>query len=254
MVERLLILGGTAEAADLAQRAVDTLDGVDVISSLAGRLKPGKELPGSVRVGGFGGVAGLADYLAKEGIGRLVDATHPFAATMSAHARAACDQTSVPRLMLVRPPWQPQAGDQWVVASDFEDAARQLPNMGKRVFLTTGTGGMEAFTGVSGVRFLVRLIEAPERPLPLSDVTLITGRPPHSLADELALMEEHGIDVVVTKQSGGPATQAKLTAARELGLPVLVIARPPVEDGDAVETVDAALAWLKKAWIKETLP
>ncbi len=243
---RILILGGTAEAAALARAAVEAFPGADVISSLAGRLDPAPELPGRVRVGGFGGVGGLRDYLAQEKITALVDATHPFASQISAHARTACDASAVPRLMLRRPEWQPEPGDTWVEAADYGQAAARLPELGRRAFLTTGTSGLDAFATVEGVHFLVRLIRPPDAPLPLADVTLITGRPPFAVADERALMETHGIEVLVTKQSGGPATRAKITAARGLGLPVLMIVRPPMEEGPGVETVDAAFAWLRE--------
>ena len=246
MDKRLLILGGTSEAAALARAAVEAFPGADVISSLAGRLVPAPELPGRVRVGGFGGARGLAEYLDRENIGALVDATHPFAAAISAHARTACDASALPRIMLARPPWRPEPADNWVEAADYGQAAARLPGLGRRAFLTTGTAGMDAFAAVEGVHFLVRLIRQPAAPLPLADATLITGRPPNAVADERALMETHAIEVLVTKQSGGTATRAKLEAARGLGLPVLMIARPPAEDGTAVETVEAALAWLRE--------
>ncbi len=246
MVDRLLILGGTAEAAALARRVADDVPEANVISSLAGRLDPAPELPGRVRVGGFGGVGGLRDYLAQEKINALIDATHPFAAQISAHARNACDASAVPRLMLRRPEWLPGPGDTWVEAADYGQAAARLPGLGRRAFLTTGTSGLDAFAATDGVHFLVRLIRRPDAPLPLAHATLVTGRPPFAVAEERALMETHGIEVLVTKQSGGPATRAKLEAARGLGLTVLMIARPPVEVGPAVETVDAAFAWLRE--------
>ncbi len=244
-MSRILILGGTAEAAALARRVADEMPGADLISSLAGRLDPAPEIAGRVRVGGFGGARGLSDYLAQEKITALIDATHPFASQISAHARTAGDASAVPRLILRRPEWRPEPGDTWVEAADYGQAAGRLPGLGRRAFLTTGSGGLEAFAAADGVYFLVRLMRRPDAPLPLAQATLITGRPPFAVADERALMETHRIEVLVSKQSGGPATRAKITAARLLGLPVLMIARPPAEEGPAVETVEAALAWLQ---------
>ena len=250
---RVLILGGTTEAADLARRVTENLSpGVEVTTSLAGRLKPQPGLPGhrrpgtagTIRVGGFGGAGGLAEFIRREAMDVLIDATHPFAAAISAHARQACGRTATPRLILMRPPWRPTPGDRWIMAPDLDAAARRLPPSARRVFLTTGLGGIEAFAAVEGVHFLVRAIQAPPDPLPLLDYTLIPGRPPYALAGETAIMEEHAIDALVTKESGGGATKAKLTAARMRGIPVIMIARPPAEPGPRVETADEALAWI----------
>jgi precorrin-6A/cobalt-precorrin-6A reductase len=244
VAKKVLILGGTAEAARLARRAVDAFGTrATIITSLAGRTRTRADLPGRVRVGGFGGAEGLADYLEADAIDVVIDATHPFAAAISGHAAVACARTGVPRLALVRPPWRLDPGTAWREVDDLKAAATALAGAAKRAFLTTGRGGLEAFAAVPDAWFLVRLMEAPERPLPLPDHQVIVQRPPFTVDSEKTLMREHRIDTLVAKNSGG-ITEAKITAARDLGVRVVLIRRPPPPPGDAVETVDAALAWL----------
>lgn len=222
-------------------------EGLDIVTSLAGRLATRPDLPGRLRVGGFGGAAGLATYLRAEAIDLLIDATHPFAAVISRHAAEACALAEVPRLMLVRPPWRPTSGDRWIEAPDTREAARLLPGLGRSAFLSTGAGDVAAFADVAGVRFLVRLFAPPAEPLPLADAEVVVDRPPFSVEGETALLSDHRIDVLVTKNSGGGATEAKLTAARALGLPVLMIDRPPLPEGERVETVGQAMDWAEAA-------
>jgi precorrin-6A/cobalt-precorrin-6A reductase len=236
---KLLILGGTAEAAALA-RALDGRAGV--ISSLAGRAGI-PDLPGRVRVGGFGGAAGLESFLRTEAIGRVIDATHPFAARISAQAETACTTLDIPRLMLRRPGWVRQPGDCWEEVADMAEAAERLPGLGRRAFLTVGAGEVAAFAPVPDVWFLVRLLTA--ETLPLGDHAVVTGRPPFTEAAERALMAEHRIDVLVSKASGGSATQAKIAAARHLGIPVVMIRRPAPPPGASVDSVAAAVDWLE---------
>ena len=244
--KHLLILGGTAEAAELAGRVVrDLAHRVAVTTSLAGRLAPNRDIPGNMRIGGFGGTRGLARYLREAAVDCVIDATHPFAEVISANAYAACLLAEVPRLMLVRPPWRPPPGTRWVEADDMRGAAEILPRLARRAFLTVGRGGIAAFSEVSGVWFLVRLIEEPADPLPLQDHALVIARPPFTVEGECALFEEHRIDTLVTRQSGGAATAAKVVAARETGAKVVFVARPPLEPGPVVETVEEALAWLE---------
>lgn len=237
---RILILGGTTEAARLASALVDC--GFDVISSLAGRTAT-PSLPGRVRVGGFGGAAGLAAYLEAEAIDRVIDATHPFAARISAHAAQACGETGLPRLMLVRPPWPRHPDDRWHEVADMGAAAARLPALGRRAFLTVGIGEVAAFAQVRDVHCVVRLIQ--RQPLPLVDYSVIAGKGPFDVAAEAALMTRHGIDILVTKASGGAATYGKIQAARELGLPVLMIVRPPLPIGARVDSIEAATDWSK---------
>ncbi|MDO8607395.1 MAG: cobalt-precorrin-6A reductase [Phaeospirillum sp.] len=237
---RVLILGGTAEAAALA-RAAAVRKGVEVVTSLAGRAGV-PDLPGRVRVGGFGGAAGLERFLRDAAIDRVIDATHPFAARISAHAEWACAATGIPRLVLARPEWPRMVDDCWTLVDTIAEAAARLPECGRRVFLTVGAGEVAGFAAVRGVWFLVRLLK--DQPPPLAGCHIVTGRPPFSIAAELALLRRHAIDLLVTKASGGAATQAKIVAARELGLPVLLIRRPPPPSGDAVDSVAAAVAWI----------
>jgi precorrin-6A/cobalt-precorrin-6A reductase len=246
--ERLLILGGTAEAAALAHAALARFgDAIDVTTSLAGRTERPNPLPGRLRIGGFGGPAGLAAYLTEHEFERLIDATHPFSAQISTAARLACEETDVPRLMLLRPPWRRHPRDRWIEVDDMAAAAAIVGRVGRRAFLTVGAGEIACFAAVEEVRFFVRLVDPPRRPLPLRCCRVIVGRGPFSLADERRRLEDHAVDVLVCKASGGAATKAKIVAARELGVPVIMVQRPPREPGEAVETVAAALEWLARA-------
>jgi precorrin-6A/cobalt-precorrin-6A reductase len=238
----VLILGGTAEARALAATLADA--GVRVVSSLAGRVRDPALPAGEVRVGGFGGVEGLAAWLRGHDVAAVVDATHPFASTMTAHAVDACAATGVPLVVLRRPGWPSEPG--WVWADTVPAAATLLPSLGKRVFLTTGRTSLAAFAGLD-LEFLVRCVGPPSGPMPRR-ARVILDRGPFTVDGERALMREHGVDVLVTKDSGGPLTSAKLAAAREEGVQVLVVRRPPLPPGiPAVDTVDAALARLPRS-------
>ncbi len=242
---RLLILGGTAEAAALA-RAIPLRFGeaIAVTTALAGRTRTPGPIVGDVRIGGFGGADGLGAYLVENRIDRLIDATHPFAAEISRSARLAAERAGIGRLLLVRPRWRRHPLDRWIEVDSLAAAAALVARIGRRAFLTVGAGSMDAFATVAGVYFVVRLIEPPRAALPLQHCEIICGRGPFGLEHERLLLRRHRIDVLVCKASGGAATEAKLVAAREAGLPVVMIRRPPREPGDAVETVEAALAWL----------
>ncbi|MEJ2889370.1 cobalt-precorrin-6A reductase [Actinomycetospora aeridis] len=238
MSRRVLVLGGTAEARELATRLAARGD--DVTTSLAGRTRHPRLPDGEVRTGGFGGVDGLAAALGDVDV--LVDATHPFAATMTEHAAAAAARTGTPLLLLRRPGWTAGPGDRWTRVGSLAAAATSIP-AGARVLLATGRQGVGAFADVDAW-FLVRAIEAPEV-LPARS-QLVLARGPFALDDERALLERHGITVVVAKDSGG-GTEAKLVAARERSLPVLLVDRPPLPVGvDVVESVDEALARLQQ--------
>lgn len=243
--ERLLILGGTAEAAALVRGALARLgDALEVTTSLAGRTERPAPLPGRIRIGGFGGPAGLVTYLTENRIDRLIDATHPFAARISAAARLACEAANVPRLLLLRPAWRRHPLDRWIEVDGMPGAAAIVGHMARRAWLTVGSGELACFAEATGVRFLVRLITLPPRPLPLRRYELVLGRGPFTVAGERHLLQRHAIDVLVTKASGGAATEAKIVAARELSLPVVMVRRPPAEPGEAVDTIAAALDWL----------
>ena len=242
---RLLILGGTGEAAALARAALRRFgETLDVTSSLAGRTERPGPLPGRLRIGGFGGPSGLAAYLTEHKFDRLIDATHPFAARISTAARLACDEARVPRLMLSRPPWRRDPLDRWIEVDSIAAAAAVVGRVGRRAFLTVGASEIGCFAVATEVSFLVRLVDPPRRLLPLRSFEVIVGRGPFTLVDERRQLERHAIDVLVCKASGGAATEAKIAAARELGLPVIMVRRPAREPGDAVETVAAALDWL----------
>ncbi|MEU1163038.1 cobalt-precorrin-6A reductase [Streptomyces sp. NPDC005921] len=229
MSPHVLILGGTAEARELAA-ALAPRPGVRVTTSLAGRVTRPGALPGEVRVGGFGGATGLAGWLRERQVDALVDATHPFAETITANAARAAAETGVPAVVLRRPGWRPGPGDRWHPVGSLAAAADLLPRFGPRVLLTTGRLGLSAFAHLTDRHFVVRSVEPPEPPLPPHTEVLL-ARGPFTVADETALLRENLIDVLVTKDSGGAATAAKLTAARESGLPVVVVRRPPLPDG-----------------------
>jgi len=236
----ILILGGTRQALDLATVLNQKYN---VITSLAGRTKSPKKPDGELRVGGFGGIEALADYLVAQKIDFLVDATHPFAAVISTNAAHAAALSNVPRIMLQRPPWQPQPGDNWKDFPDLQTAAASLkPNA--RCFLTIGRQELAIFECRKDVWLLVRMIDTPKNPLPLANYRIFTGLPLASAADEKALMQSHKIDTLITKNSGGKQSAAKLEAARELGLRVIMIKRPEVPAGVMVETVEAVEQWL----------
>ena len=242
---RLLILGGTGEAAALARAVLARFgDAIEVTTALAGRTRHPGPIAGQVRIGGFGGAVGLADYLVAQRINRVIDATHPFAAEISSAARLACDQARVPRLLLVRPPWRRHPLDRWIEVDSVEAAAQIVGRVGRRALLTVGAGEIAAFAPANGVRFVVRLIDPPRAPLPLRFHEVVLGRGPFALAEERNLLQRHAVDVVVCKASGGAATEAKLIAARDLSLPVIMVRRPPVERGLSVDAVEGALDWL----------
>ncbi|GGU61973.1 cobalt-precorrin-6A reductase [Streptomyces daghestanicus] len=241
----VLVLGGTAEARRLAELLAARLPEARVTTSLAGRVAAPRTPPGELRVGGFGGAGGLADWLRAHAVDAVVDATHPFAGTITGHAARAAALTGVPLLVLRRPGWRPVAGDDWHEAGSLAEAAALLPGLGGRVFLTTGRTGLAAFADApDDLWFLVRSVEPPEPPYPARTETLL-DRGPFTLDGERDVLARHRIDVLVTKDSGGAATAPKLTAAREAGLPVVVVRRPPVPDGVAVVAdPEAALRWL----------
>ncbi|MFE9461602.1 cobalt-precorrin-6A reductase [Streptomyces californicus] len=248
----VLVLGGTTEARRLAEILTAPVPGepvqVRVTTSLAGRVAAPRLPPGEVRVGGFGGPGGLAAWMGEHGVDVLVDATHPFAAAMSRNAAEAAALARVPLLALRRPGWTARDGDRWHSAGSLAEAAGMLPALGERVFLTTGRMGLAAFAGadLDALWFLVRSVDAPEPPRPARTEVLL-DRGPFTLDGERELLRRHRIDVLVTKDSGGDATAPKLTAAREAGIPVVVVRRPPVPEGVPVAaTPDEAVRWVRR--------
>jgi precorrin-6A/cobalt-precorrin-6A reductase len=240
---RVLILGGTTEARGLAERLVGRAD-VDVVSSLAGRVASPRMPAGQVRVGGFGGATGLASWIVAHGIRAVIDATHPFAATISWNAAAAAVASHVPLLALRRAAWVSGEGDRWHEAASLEEAALMLPELGRRHFLTIGRRGVSSFADVPDAWFLVRSVDPPEEPTP-PQMELLLDRGPYSLDAEVALMRDRWVDTVITKNSGGEATAAKLVGARELGLPVVMVQRPAAPGGvSEVSDVIGAVGWV----------
>ncbi|MGO8865473.1 MAG: cobalt-precorrin-6A reductase [Alphaproteobacteria bacterium] len=239
----LLILGGTGEAAALAARAA-LVPHLRVITSLAGRTSAPLAPHGELRRGGFGGADGLAAYLQDAAIDLVVDASHPFAAAISRHAEEACARAGKPRLVLVRPPWRRQSGDRWIEVDDLAGAAAALPGLARRVFLSVGRQELRTFAAVRDCWFLVRLIEPLSTALPLAEAEIITARGPFTVEGERQLMTSRRIEALVSKNSGGDATYAKIAAARELGLPVVMVRRPAPPPGETVEAVEAALEWI----------
>ncbi|QNP69035.1 cobalt-precorrin-6A reductase [Streptomyces roseirectus] len=262
----VLILGGTTEARELAAALsgvpVDgargsgvpvngvpvsgvRVNGVQVTISLAGRVSRPAAHAGDVRVGGFGGAAGLAAWLREHRVTALVDATHPFAVRITRNAVAAAAETGVPLLVLRRDGWTAGPGDRWHDAGSLAEAAELVPRLGRRVLLTTGRLELAAFAHVTGVHFVARSVEPPEPPLP-ADCDVLLTRGPFTLDDERRLLRDRRLDLVVTKDSGGAATAAKLVAAREAEVPVIVVRRPPVPSGvPVVGDVGGALDWLR---------
>lgn len=244
---RLLILGGTSEARELAELAGHRWgERLTIITSLAGRTEAPLRIAGTLRRGGFGGAASLATFLRVQTIDYLIDATHPFATRISRNAAAAATAVGLPHLAIVRPSWRPGAGDHWIDVADAAEAAAAIPALGRRVWLTVGSADADAFASVPQTWFLVRRVDPPSAPLPLPDHTLILGRGPFALADERRLIAEYRIQALVCRDSGGRGAQAKLVAAADAGLPVVMIRRPDAPPMPAVATASEALAWLSR--------
>jgi len=238
---RVLLLGGTTEANHLA-RALSGA-GVDAVYSYAGRTAAPPGQPIATRSGGFGGIEGLAAYLKADAITHVIDATHPFAAQMGANAAAACATTGTPLLRLERPAWVAGPGDAWTHVPDVEAAADALPNKRTAVFLAIGRQRLEVFARQPQHRYLLRLVDPPEAPLPLPDAVAIIARGPFDEAADRALMQAHGVQVVVAKNAGGQGAEAKLAAARALGIPLILIDRPTRPAVETVAAPEEALAW-----------
>jgi precorrin-6A/cobalt-precorrin-6A reductase len=243
---RVLLLGGTGEARELAS-VLNGVGGFDVVSSLAGRVTDPRLPAGESRVGGFGGAAAMGEWLAGHGVRAVLDATHPFAERITAQAAEAARLADVPLLVLRRPGWRPDPGDDWHWVPTLADAAEALSRFGSRVFLTTGRQEAAAFAHLSEHEFVLRCVQAPEPPLP-PRLDVLLDRGPFTVDGEVRLLSERRIDVLVTKDSGGAMTSAKLAACRRLGLPVIIVRRPPLPDVPSlaeVGTVEAAVDWLR---------
>lgn len=220
---------------------------IDATLSYAGRVARPRAQPVALRVGGFGGIAGLTAHLRDNRITHVVDATHPFAAQMSRHAVAACAATGLPLIALTRPPWRPQPGDTWTSVPDIAAAVAQLHGPAQRILLAIGRLHLASFAAQPQHHYVLRLVDPPTEPPPLPRHTIIVARGPFETAADTALMREHGIDLVVAKNAGGSAADAKLHAARALHLPVIMIERPDLPARPEVHSVEAVLAWLAHA-------
>ena len=234
-------MGGTAEGRGLAGRLASDAR-FETLLSYAGRTEQLRPPGVPYRVGGFGGIDGLSALLRAQGFAALVDATHPYAARMSAHAVAAAQQTGIPLLRLERPPWQQRQGDNWAHVSDMESAARATGAAKKRVFLTVGRQETPAFAAAPQHDYLVRAID--DFAHGLLHARLLLARGPFAQADERALLERERIELLVSKNAGTPATYGKIEAARALGIPVIMVARPALPAAREVTTLDGVIAWL----------
>jgi precorrin-6A/cobalt-precorrin-6A reductase len=241
-MRHILILGGTLEASALAARLADL--GERAILSYAGRVERPKPQPVPTRIGGFGGVSGLAAYIRANNVTHLVDATHPFAAQMSRHAVLAAQETGIALVAYTRAPWSPVTGDDWIRVPDIPAAVTALDDPARRVFLALGRMHLDAFAARPQHHYLLRLVDPPEPPPPLPYHTAVISRGPFTEADDTALMRQHRIDLVVAKNAGGKGASAKLTAARALGLPVLMIDRPAVPARHEATSLQEVLDWL----------
>lgn len=241
---RILLLGGTVDARKLAEHLA-CVPGLTVISSLAGRVNEPRLPEGMVRVGGFGGVAGLASYLVDEGVAIVVDATHPYAKNMSRNAELACNQAAIPLVVFERPPWEPNEQDRWCRVDGVQAAAAVVDGKDNRVFLSIGRQELAAFSDCKHAWFLIRSIDEPVAKLPARS-ELILRRGPFSMDDELELFRKEAINLVVSKNSGGPSTFAKIEAARALQVPVVMIDRPKKHTIPTLSRLDEVLNTLSR--------
>jgi len=255
MSEKLLILGGTSEAYQLAENLEKQLSqkNLNFISSLAGSTKKPNIPEGKFRTGGFGGLAGLKKFLVKEKISLLVDATHPFAENISKNALLASSDLGLPFLVLNRPPWVKHSKDQWIEVSSLKNAVKYLKNVEKKtgslysmgsIFLTTGNKELWLFQNFLNYHFLVRTVEEPELVSEWPQATFIKDRGPYTLENEIKLLEKHKITMIFAKNSGGISTYAKIEAARLFKIPVLMVRRPEMTIGKSCQTVNEAVDWV----------
>jgi len=243
MAGKILILGGTNEALALARALADRPE-INAVMSLAGRTGHPVLPPIKHRIGGFGGVEGLIAYLQSENMSAVIDATHPFAAQMTRNAALACERLGVPRLIFTRPAWTPSTEDRWISVRDTEAAVDALGEEPKKVFLTVGRLSLPAFRRAPQHHYLMRSIDAPDATDCPPQTKLILARGPFDVEAEQALMLAHGIEIIVTKNSGGHATDAKLIAARALHLPVIMIDRPTLPESDIVHNLESVMAFI----------
>lgn len=244
MVARVLLLAGTSEAVEIASALVK-LENLDVVASLAGATRAPRDLGVPMRMGGFGGAAGFEQYLRAKEIDFVLDATHPFAAKMTQTASSVCAKLSISYLRVQRPGWEAQDGDRWHFVDNVQAVKNLIPS-GNRVFLGTGRQTLMEFSGFTGREILCRVIDPPKAPFPFAGGRYVVGRPPFSVAQEVALFQREKIDWLVVKNSGGWRSKSKLDAARQLGLAVAMFNRPAAPDAPLVETSGDAVRWITK--------
>jgi len=242
MPPKLLILAGTTEATALARAVAD--QGMDATVSFAGRVERPIRQPLPQRVGGFGGAAGLAQYVQDVGITHVIDATHPFAAQMSRNAVQACAQAAVPLLAFTRPPWMQVEGDIWTMVPDIASAAQALDRPTQTVLLAVGRMHLADFAFQSQHRYVLRLVDPPKGPLPFPDAQVIVDRGPFSFDADFTMMRERQVELVVSKNAGGTGAYAKIAAARALGVPVIMIDRPELPKRAEVYDLEAVFHWI----------
>ncbi|NES99808.1 MAG: cobalt-precorrin-6A reductase [Sphaerospermopsis sp. SIO1G2] len=242
---RVLILGGTGDARELAVR-VANMTGVEAIASLAGATRQPTAPLGNVRVGGFGGVSGLVNYLRENQIDVLIDATHPFAAQISDNAAQAAQEVGISRLLLNRLHWEKLPGDDWIEVDNHTNAALALENQAQRVFLTIGRQEISAFAYLQNIWFLMRMIDPPKADSLIPKGLILYDKGPFNLEQEREILIQYEIDTIVSKNSGGNATYPKIIAARELGIKVVMVKRPPVPMGEEVADVEGVVNWLRE--------
>ncbi len=240
---RVLILGGTGDAVRLAAK-VANIPGIEAIASLAGRTREPANLVGNVRIGGFGGVLGLVNYLQEMHIDVLIDATHPFANQISENAAAATQEVGISRLMVIRPPWEKLEDDYWLEVEDNIAAAKVLSSQSQRVFLTIGRQEIATFAHLQKIWFLMRMIDPVNADVLVPPGLILCDRGPFTLENEQEILLKYNIDTIVSKNSGGSATYPKIIAARKLGLKVVMVNRPPIPPGEQVPDVESAYRWL----------
>ncbi|MRU14433.1 cobalt-precorrin-6A reductase [Roseovarius sp. A21] len=236
----LLLLAGTGEAQAIAKGLAER--GIAAIASLSGATRSPRALDLPTRVGGFGGADGFRAYLDEAGITAVLDATHPFAHRISHRTATICGEKNIPYCQVLRPEWQPEPGDDWTFLENEAAAAGHI-TPGATVFLATGRQGLDRFANLSGCRLICRVIDPPDRDFPFPNGRFLIGRPPFSLEDEVRVFTDLGVEWLIAKNAGGAASRTKLMAARELGIKVAMINRPPQPDTPKVRTVEEALAW-----------
>lgn len=238
---RALVLGGIADASLLAVEIARA--GIDAVYSYGGRTRAPAGQPLPTRTGGFGGVSGLADYIRREGITHVIDATHPFAAEMSRNAVEACAETGTPLIALERAPWTRAPRDNWIEVADINAAVAALPEPPAKVFLAIGRQHIAPFATKPQHGYTLRFVDPPEAPLPFA-ADVIVSRGPFTLEGELEMMHTRGIAWIVARNSGGDGARAKIDAARVLSLPVIMISRPQLPERLRVESVAEIMQWL----------